>query len=238
MVGDDLEALRRHIAAVWTVDVPPLGAGDVELPAAAGSTPWALYAARVAGAEVRVWRPLPPHVRAGLREQAWRALGPGGAEPGTGVVGEVVFRRGTGAAAEGAPGRARRLGPGDRGLLEAFEPGETAYWLVPARAPLFGVVEQGLLLSIAHSSRRSAQACELGINTLPAARRRGFARRCVLAWAAAVAAEGLEPLYSASWDNAPSLALAQACGYRPFARAAQVGPPQPRTPAPAPGQGG
>ena len=95
------------------------------------------------------------------------------------------------------------------------------------------MVEQGRLLSIAHSSRRTDRACELGINTLPTARRRGFARACVLAWAEAVAAEGLEPLYSANAANTASLALAAACGYRPIARAAQV----PAVPASAPSLG-
>lgn len=58
-----------------------------------------------------------------------------------------------------------------------------------------------------------------GIHTLPEARRRGGARACVLAWAAA---EGPEPL-SANWTNAASPALARAHGYRAVAVAAQVG---------------
>ena len=41
-------------------------------------------------------------------------------------------------------------------------------------------------------------------------------------WAALVAGEGLAPIYSAFAENAASLALAVAAGYRPFARAAQV----------------
>jgi len=220
VAADDIDLLCLHIEAVWSVHVPRLRPGDVEMPACAGATPWALYAAEVGSAEVRVWRDVPEYARAGLRERARRMLGRVGEDPGAGGTGEVVFRRTPPVPVATTP--VRRLGGDDRALLEAFEPGETAYWLAPARAPLFGMLERDLLVGVAHSSRRTAQACELGINTLPAARRKGFARACVLAWAEAVAAEHLEPLYSASWTNTASLRLAEECGYRAFARAAQV----------------
>lgn len=221
--GNDLHLLRCHIEASWGLRVPPLGPppADVTLPASsAGAPPWALYAALAGGAEVHVWRDAPLAARADLLQRARAALAQPGAAPGDGVVTEVVFRRVHPAAAPPVP--ARRLTNADAALLEAFEPGETEYWLDPRRGPLFGVVAGGRLLSVAHSSRRTAHACELGINTLPDARRQGFARACVLAWANAVTAEGLHPLYSANAANAPSLALARACGYRPLSTAAQV----------------
>jgi len=217
----DLDLLQRHIEAVWGVHLPPLAVGDVEVTTSGGATPWMLYVARTDAGEVRAWRDVPAAARAELVERGRRALPPVGENPGEGVVGEVVFRRPCPLPA--LDGAAKRLGEADRPALEVFEPGESAYWLDPRRAPLFGVVEAGRLVSVAHSSRRTAAACELGINTQVETRRRGFARACVLAWTRAVLEEGLEPLYSADRTNAPSLALARACGYRAFARAARVG---------------
>jgi predicted GNAT family acetyltransferase len=80
----------------------------------------------------------------------------------------------------------------------------------------------GRLLALAHSSRRTAQACELGIDTLPEARRRGYALAATMLWTRAILDEGLIPFYSALAENSTSLALAAAAGYREFARAAYV----------------
>jgi predicted GNAT family acetyltransferase len=80
-------------------------------------------------------------------------------------------------------------------------------------------VFDGRLLNQAHSSRRTAEACELGIDTLPEARRRGYALAATVAWSASILAEGLVPIYSAFAANTASLRLAHGAGYRPFARA-------------------
>src|SRR5581483_8802583 len=70
---------------------------------------------------------------------------------------------------------ARLLTLSDRSLLEAFqnEPPDDYYFL-PEKQPLIGVVRDVCLLSLAHSSRRTGEACELGIDTLLTARRQGF----------------------------------------------------------------
>jgi predicted GNAT family acetyltransferase len=81
------------------------------------------------------------------------------------------------------------------------------------------VLVDGRLCSIAHSSRRTREACELGINTLPEARRKGYALAATVAWSAAIVQEGLTPIYSALATNTPSLNLACAAGYREIARA-------------------
>jgi hypothetical protein len=108
-------------------------------------------------------------------------------------------------------------------LVDTFEWGASAYYLAtPDRTPIFGVVADGRLLSVAHSSRRTPSACEMGITTRPDARRRGYALAATVLWTHAVAAEGRMPLYSALAANAASLALAAAAGYRPFARAAYL----------------
>jgi len=117
---------------------------------------------------------------------------------------------------------ARLLTPDDQALVDIFDPGEVEYYFHPDRRPLIGVIVEGRLLSLAHSSRRTAQACELGIDTLPMARRKGYALAATLLWAAEVTQEGLVAFYSASAENTASLALASAAGYRAFARAATV----------------
>jgi len=113
---------------------------------------------------------------------------------------------------------ARLLTPDDQALVELFDPGEVSYYFHPDRYPLIGVIIEGRLLSIAHSSRRTAEACELGIETRPEARRKGYALAATLLWAAQVTQEDLIPFYSAFANNTASLGLAYAAGYRVFAR--------------------
>ena len=80
--------------------------------------------------------------------------------------------------------------------------------------PCFAVAVAGHAVAVCYSSRRGARAAEAGVNTLPRFRRRGYAAAVTAAWASAVAAEGLLPLYSTSWENAASQAVARALGFR------------------------
>ena len=82
------------------------------------------------------------------------------------------------------------------------------------------MVIAGQLLSLAHSSRRTQEACELGIDTLPEARRKGYALAATIVWVHTVLREGLVPIYSALAENTASLHLAAAAGYRPLAQVA------------------
>jgi RimJ/RimL family protein N-acetyltransferase len=75
------------------------------------------------------------------------------------------------------------------------------------------VIVDGRLLSVAHSSRRTAAACELGINTVSDARRQGNATAATFAWTRAIQQEGLTPIYSAFAYNTASLRLAATVGY-------------------------
>jgi hypothetical protein len=77
------------------------------------------------------------------------------------------------------------------------------------REPVFAVVEAGHPVSICFCARRSAVAAEAGVETAPAFRGRGYGARVTAAWAAALRASGLLPLYSTSWKNQPSLAVAR-----------------------------
>jgi hypothetical protein len=58
---------------------------------------------------------------------------------------------------------------------------------------------------------------EAGVETA-AASRRGHAPAVVAAWAAAVRALGAEPLYSTSWQNSASRAVARKLGLVPCGR--------------------
>jgi RimJ/RimL family protein N-acetyltransferase len=117
---------------------------------------------------------------------------------------------------------ARPLTFHDQALVEGFQPGSVEYYFRPDCRPLIGVVVAGRLLSLAHSSRRTSEACELGIETLPDARHKGYALAATVLWAALVAQEGRVPLYSALADNTASLGLAAAAGYEVFARAVTI----------------
>lgn len=222
----DIEMLRLHVAAGWGVRVPELSPDAELLPG--GSTPsWALYVAEVRGNRWRIWRRgVDPAQRDALLARAHAALDlPADAPAAPGVAREVALRMSAAPALDPASASqvARLVVPEDRALVEAFEPGESAYYLdEPAHFPVFGAFAGNRLVSVAHSSRRTDAACELGVDTLPDARRAGYGLAVTVLWARAVAAEGLIPIYSALATNTASLALAAAAGYRPFARAAHV----------------
>jgi hypothetical protein len=225
---DALALLRLHIEAVWDVGVPALTAGDVTLAPGGSQAPWLLHASALAdGTRVRCWRAdVTAADRPAVAARAEAALAlPVSVAAESGVTREVALCRdvshtlGVSAARE----IARPLGQADHALLEAFWPGEAYPYLDdPARGPLIGVVTEGRLRSLAHSSRRTMEACELGVETAPEARRQGNGLVVTVLWSEAVAAEGLVPIYSALAENTASLALAHAAGYRAFARAAYV----------------
>jgi RimJ/RimL family protein N-acetyltransferase len=227
-IPTDLELLRLHIEAVWDLRLPRLVSSDTELLPESQLPPWALYLADVGGRRIRVWRPDVTHAaRATVLERAERALAHADTEAGdNGVTREVVLRQTAPPAIDIAmAGRvAGRLDQDDHALLETFDPEDPTYYADPRRAPLIGAVVNGRLVSVAHSSRRIEGACELGVETRPEGRRQGYGLAVTVLWAAAVAAEGAIPIYSARAENTASLALAAAAGYRPFARAAVCEP--------------
>jgi len=208
---DDRAFLRLHVEAAWGVRVPPLASEDrVTLLPQSRRPPWSLYVALVGGDARQPARP---------REALAHNLATTG---DASMCREVVLRL-----ADAAPTpvvesfEARRIAHHELALMETFDVGAANYYLLaPDRAPIYAVVVGGRVLAVAHSSRRSAAACELGVETRPEARRHGYARAVTRLWSAAVLAEGLTPIYSARASNAASLALAQATGYRIAARAA------------------
>jgi len=77
------------------------------------------------------------------------------------------------------------------------------------RGPRMVVVENGCAVSICYSARLTDQAAEAGVETLEGYRGRGYALAVVTAWARAICAAGRIPLYSTSWDNRASQAVAR-----------------------------
>ncbi|GHO46797.1 hypothetical protein KSX_49600 [Ktedonospora formicarum] len=218
--------LRQHIEAVWHIKLPIINRSDVEVLREGPQPPWKLCTAELAGERVNIWRAdVAAHEQRDLLMRVNEALAlPPTAETTPDISREVALHQ---IALPILPLTTaqqivRPLTADDEELVEAFEAGSVEYYFHPARRPLLGVVVEGRLLSIAHSSRRTTEACELGIETQPDARRRGYALAATVAWAASVAQEGLVPFYSALSSNVASLKLAEAAGYRVFARAANI----------------
>jgi RimJ/RimL family protein N-acetyltransferase len=78
--------------------------------------------------------------------------------------------------------------------------------------PMFAIVEDDVAVSLCFSSRLTENAAEAGVETLEAYRGRGYAPALVTAWAHVVRALGCIPLYSTSWDNLASQAVARNLG--------------------------
>jgi RimJ/RimL family protein N-acetyltransferase len=91
-------------------------------------------------------------------------------------------------------------------------------WLVDVgfREFMFAIVLDGHAVSICCSVRASPVAHEVGVETAAEFRGRGYGSRVVAAWAGAARAHGRIPLYSTSWDNAASQALARSLGLRVY----------------------
>lgn len=218
--------LRLHIEAVWGVQLQPIVQNNVELLRGGVQPSWKLCVAAMADEQVAIWRPDVPAIE---REELLARVSEALMVPPTVSVApeisrEVALHQVASPAMSIATAQkvARLLTPHDQTLVELFDPGYKEYYFRADRSPLIGAIIEGRLLSLAHSSRRTSEACELGIDTLLEARRKGYALAATLLWATSVAQEGLVPLYSASADNAASLALAAAAGYRAFARAATI----------------
>ena len=78
--------------------------------------------------------------------------------------------------------------------------------------PYLAIIEDSRVVSICRSVRVSSRAHEAGVDTRVGYRRRGYATSVVAAWALAVRALNLIPLYSTSWDNGASQGVARRLG--------------------------
>jgi RimJ/RimL family protein N-acetyltransferase len=89
--------------------------------------------------------------------------------------------------------------------------------VLDSRIPVLGVVLDGWVVSACYSARRRPSAAEAGVATEEPYRGRGLAAMVVAAWRDAVERDGGVPLYSTSWDNGASRALARKLGLAAYA---------------------
>lgn len=102
-------------------------------------------------------------------------------------------------------------------LLERNFRGWRAGEIEAGASPVLAVVENGHAVSVCFCARRSKVAAEAGVETAEAFRGRGLGTRVTAAWALAVRQSGLIPLYSTSWTNDASLAVARKLGLIAYA---------------------
>lgn len=79
---------------------------------------------------------------------------------------------------------------------------------IPYRTPIVALLHDGHAVSVCFCARRTDVAAEAGVETAPEFRGRGFATQVTAAWALAIRTSGRVPLYSTSWTNHASLAVA------------------------------
>lgn len=80
---------------------------------------------------------------------------------------------------------------------------------LPEWQPFLALMDGGRAVSVCRSVRITAEAHEAGVETLPDFRGRGYAGDVVAGWALLVRSLGAIPLYSTSWGNAASQAVAR-----------------------------
>lgn len=85
---------------------------------------------------------------------------------------------------------------------------------LPLWQPFVALIQEGRAVSVCRSVRITAEAHEAGVETLPGYRGRGYARSVAEGWAQQVRSLGALPLYSTSWDNEASRAVARSLGLR------------------------
>ena len=88
---------------------------------------------------------------------------------------------------------------------------------IPDASPIVAVMEDGHAVSVCFCARRASFAAEAGLETAPPFRGRGLGPRVAAAWALAMRASGRTPLYSTSWSNDASRAVARKLGLVPYA---------------------
>lgn len=88
---------------------------------------------------------------------------------------------------------------------------------VPGCSPILAVLEGNDAISVCFCARRTSTTAEAGVETAPRHRGRGLALRVTAAWAQAIRKSGRLPLYSTSWSNAASLAVARKLALEPCA---------------------
>ncbi|WP_165358725.1 GNAT family N-acetyltransferase [Haloactinopolyspora alba] len=84
--------------------------------------------------------------------------------------------------------------------------------ILTQREPVVAAFDGERPAAVCFSSRTAPEACEAGVETLPEYRGRGLATAVTAYWAELVRAGGRIPLYSTSWSNTSSQAVARRLG--------------------------
>jgi hypothetical protein len=84
------------------------------------------------------------------------------------------------------------------------------------RRPFYVSLSGSRAVAVCTSVRIGDRADEAGVETAPAHRRQGHAVNAVRGWSAALLASGKIPLYSTSWTNLASQAVARRAGFELF----------------------
>lgn len=87
---------------------------------------------------------------------------------------------------------------------------------LPDWQPFLAIVEESRAISVCRSVRITPEAHEAGVETLPEFRGKGYAREVVAGWARLVKSMGVIPLYSTSWENTASQAVARKLHLVPY----------------------
>ena len=117
---------------------------------------------------------------------------------------------------------------GNESLLDRHFHGWVPGEIEAGRAPVLAVFENGDPVSVCFCARRTDSMAEAGLETAKPYRRRGFGVRVTAAWAQAVRAAGRVPLYSTSWTNEASLAVARKLSLITYASTWSVADDSPR----------
>lgn len=99
------------------------------------------------------------------------------------------------------------LGPADAARIERFDPELTSFG-----QPVYAVVRDGEIVSACVSTRETARAGEVWVQTAPGHRGRGYARQVTAAWGHALTQRGKIAFYSHAEDNAASAGVARSLG--------------------------
>ena len=102
------------------------------------------------------------------------------------------------------------LGPQDAWSLREHFPYTAVH--LGVRQPCAAVLVEDVAVSICYSARISPRVAEAGVDTIEGFRGRGYAGRVTVAWADLIRRGGRLPLYSTSWDNLASQAVAPKLG--------------------------
>jgi len=85
---------------------------------------------------------------------------------------------------------------------------------LPVWQPFVVLVKENRAVSVCRSIRLTSEAHEAGVETLPEFRGNGYAEQVVCEWARLVRKTGAIPLYSTSWENHASQAVARKLGLK------------------------